>query len=219
MGTCFTKQKKWKEALKWFNKSVTANPKNSKAYHKRGNCNKELGKFVAAEVDYKQANSIDPSLNLKSEIRNLQKKAREEKKKDYYKILGVDKNATDKEIKKAFRKCTLKYHPDKQGGKTDEEKTEAENKFKECNEAYNVLSDPKKRQMVDQGIYNPDGQGGMGGGAHFNMSDLFGGMGGGGMPDIFQMFGGMGGGGRSRGGRSSGGNPFGGSQGFSFRFG
>ncbi len=64
---------------------------------------------------------------------------------DYYKILGVDKNADDKQIKKAYRKLALKYHPDKNKGNK-----QAEEKFKEINEAYTVLSDPEKRKKYDQ---------------------------------------------------------------------
>lgn len=66
--------------------------------------------------------------------------------KDYYKILGVDNNASKDEIKKAYRKLSMKYHPDRQGGKSEAEQKEAEEKFKEIAEAYSVLSDPKKKQ-------------------------------------------------------------------------
>ena len=59
-------------------------------------------------------------------------------KRDYYEVLGVSKNATDQEIKSAYRKLAVRYHPDKQAGKSDAEKKEAEEKFKECSEAYEV---------------------------------------------------------------------------------
>jgi len=83
-------------------------------------------------------------------------------KKDYYDILGIQKNASDAEIKKAFRRLAMKYHPDRtQGDK------ELESKFKEVQEAYEILSDPQKRAAYDQfghaGV--GDGQGGFGGGA------------------------------------------------------
>ena len=85
-------------------------------------------------------------------------------KRDYYKILEVSKNATDEELKKSFRKLSLKYHPDRQNGKSDEEKKSAEEKFKEIAEAYSVLSDKDKRRRYD--MFGPEGanqNGGFGG--------------------------------------------------------
>ena len=66
-------------------------------------------------------------------------------KRDYYEVLGVSKNATDEEIKKAYRKKAIQFHPDKNPGNK-----EAEEKFKEAAEAYDVLSNPEKRQRYDQ---------------------------------------------------------------------
>ena len=81
-------------------------------------------------------------------------------KKDYYEILGVSKTATDDELKKAYRKMAKKWHPDA----NPDNKKEAEKKFKEVNEAYEVLSNPQKRQMYDQfGTADPQ-QAGFGGG-------------------------------------------------------
>ncbi len=70
-------------------------------------------------------------------------------KRDYYEVLGVAKNATADEIKKAYRKLAIKYHPDKNPGDK-----EAEEKFKEAAEAYDVLSDSEKRQKYDQFGHN-----------------------------------------------------------------
>lgn len=93
--------------------------------------------------------------------------------KDYYEILGVDKNATPEEIKKAYRKMAMKHHPDKNGGDT-----EAEAKFKEAAEAYDVLSNNEKRQNYDRfgSSGNPFGGGNPFGdqyGHGFNMDDIF----------------------------------------------
>ena len=111
-----------------------------------------------------------------------------EQKRDYYEVLGVEKSATDEEIKKAYRKLAKKYHPDMNPGDK-----EAEKKFKEASEAYAVLSDHEKRSQYDQfGHAAFDGTGGFGaGGFDFTGADF---------SDIFgDLFGGMFGGGRTRG--------------------
>ncbi|KAI8619758.1 DnaJ domain-containing protein [Chytriomyces sp. MP71] len=104
-------------------------------------------------------------------------------KQTYYEILKVPKDASDEDIKKAYRKLALKWHPDR----NIDNKETADRKFKELSEAYEVLSDPKKRQIYDQ-----VGEEGLkGGAAGF---DFGGGGGGGGFPGGFQSFGGMPGG-------------------------
>jgi len=78
---------------------------------------------------------------------------------DYYEVLEISKNASGEEIKKAYRKLALKYHPDRNAGDKD-----AEDKFKLVNEAYQVLSDDNKRQIYDRyGKEGLSGQGGFGG--------------------------------------------------------
>lgn len=92
-------------------------------------------------------------------------------KRDYYDVLGVSKNATEDEIKKAYRKLAIKYHPDR-----NPDDAKAEEKFKEAAEAYDVLHDPQKRQAYDQfGFDGPAGAGGFGGfgGGGFSMDDIF----------------------------------------------
>ena len=113
-------------------------------------------------------------------------------KRDYYAVLGVDKNATEDQIKKAYRKIAIKYHPDRNPGDKN-----AEEKFKEAAEAYDVLHDPQKRQQYDQFGFDGPGMGGFGGGfsGGFSMDDIFSMFG-----DVFGGRGGFGGfgGGRSR---------------------
>ncbi len=96
-------------------------------------------------------------------------------KKNYYDILGVDKKATPDEIKSAYRKLAMKYHPDRNQGNA-----EAAEKFKEINEAHETLSDQQKRSAYDYELEHP-GMGGFGGGG-------FGGFGGGGFEDISDIF-------------------------------
>ncbi|SPO29810.1 related to tetratricopeptide repeat protein 2, dnajc7 [Ustilago trichophora] len=129
---------------------------------------------------------------LQRELRSAEIDLKRSKKKDYYKILNVTKTASESEIKKAYRKESLKHHPDKGG---DEEK------FKLCSEAYAVLTDENKRRRYDAGADDLEhdampgfgGMGGMGGGGvEVNLADLFAGGGMGGMGGGFG--GGMGGG-------------------------
>jgi molecular chaperone DnaJ len=108
-------------------------------------------------------------------------------KRDYYEVLGIDKNASDDEIKKAYRKAAVKYHPDKEGG--------SEEKFKEINEAYEVLKDNQKRQRYDQfghaGVGGNPGGGANGGnpfGGGFNSQNINFDFGDGGLGDIFSQF-------------------------------
>ena len=135
--------------------------------------------------------------------------------KDYYKILGLDKSATQDEIKKAYRKLAMKYHPDRNAGNKS-----SEEKFKEITEANEVLSDPDKRKKYDtlgsnwKQYQNTGGQGFGDFYSHFgggrgqsgstyefsgDINDIFGGMGGG-FSDFFESF--FGGGGRGFGGRT-----------------
>src|SRR5437870_9579307 len=90
-------------------------------------------------------------------------------KRDYYEILEVSRTATDDELKKAYRKQAIKYHPDKNPGDHS-----AEEKFKEAAEAYEVLSNPDKKARYDRfGHQGMSGNGGFGSGGGMNMQDIF----------------------------------------------
>lgn len=135
--------------------------------------------------------------------------------KDYYKTLGVERSASDQEIKKSYRKLAMKFHPDKNPGDT-----KAEDKFKEINEAYQVLSDPQKRARYDQlgdSYFNYQQSGGSPGSFNWeqwyntgqgagrrvqvdNLGDIFGG---GGFSDFFRMIFGDFGAGMNTGGRTT----------------
>jgi molecular chaperone DnaJ len=114
-------------------------------------------------------------------------------KEDFYKILGVDRNASDAEIKKSYRSLAMKHHPDRNKDNPEA----AEVKFKEINQAYEVLSDPKKRSAYDQfGHAGVDGSAGRGGAGAGDFGDIFG--------DMFgDIFGGRRGGGQQGGQRGS----------------
>jgi len=111
----------------------------------------------------------------------------EEKKRDIYEILGVSKNATKDEIKKAFRQLALKYHPDK----NPDNRKWAEEKFKEVAEAYEILNDNEKRQLYDRFGWDGVRRSGFSGFSNVDISDIFShfadflGGSGGGFGDIF----------------------------------
>ncbi|TPX38224.1 hypothetical protein SmJEL517_g00019 [Synchytrium microbalum] len=191
-----------------------------KLYLRRADSYCKLEKYEEALRDYTVADGIKPNDGeILNAIRSVQHTMKAAKRKDYYKILGLERGCSDSEIKKAYRTMALKYHPDKQANLTDAEKEEADTKFKLISEANSVLSDPKKKDLYDQGVDidgssasdGQSGMGGFGGGGGFEQDILRAFMqqqqGGGG--GFHSQFGGaqFGGGGQS--------DPFGGFGGFS----
>ena len=204
-ATTNSKIKKNELAVDDATKAIELDPFYIKAYSRRAESNYTLGgenRLKATIEDYKKILELQSESEDQNEIKKKLKQAevalKRAGRKDLYSILGVSQGADDDELRKAYRKMALKFHPDKQSGKSDEEKTEAESKFKEINEAYEVLSDKEKRERYDSGIdvqdlENPHAGGGGHGGIDPTMffqmfMNQHGGMGGG--MDDFAGFGG-----------------------------
>ena len=155
-------------------KAIEMNSEYAKAYFKKGDILLEMEKFQEAINEYNKVAEFAPQTpGLRQKLQNAKLELKKSKRKDLYKILGVKKDANENEIKKAYRKGAIVFHPDKQSGKTDEEKETAEKMFKDLGEAYSILSDPKKKQMYDEGQDVEEinqGGGGMGG---MNPNDIF----------------------------------------------
>ncbi|EPY52636.1 DNAJ/TPR domain-containing protein DNAJC7 family protein [Schizosaccharomyces cryophilus OY26] len=198
-ATVLLKLKKPEEALNDSNKALEIDSGYVKGFKTRAKAHEALEQWEDAVRDIQSAIDLDSGdSSLRQELRRLQLELKKSQRKDHYKILGVSKNATDAEIKKAYRKMALVYHPDKNAG---DEKAEA--KFKEIGEAYGILSDPESRRRFDSGA---DLEGGMG--AEGAGMDPY---------DILRTYQASGAGGFPGGGFGAGGFPGGGfySQGFS----
>ncbi|ROT38557.1 small glutamine-rich tetratricopeptide repeat-containing protein A [Sodiomyces alkalinus F11] len=224
---CKTKLKEYDDAIADCERAVSLDPSYTKARRTKANALGSAGRWEEAVREWKALQELEPEdRNIAKEVRRAELEFKKSQRKDYYKILGVDKNADDQQMKKAYRKLAIIHHPDK--NPNDEEAAE---RFKDIGEAYETLSDPQKRARYDSGDDLADmsdmfGGGGMGGmhGMHggidpeivFNMmggGGGFGGGGGGGFPGGggFSSFADGGGGGRR-------GGPFGGGGGRGFNF-
>lgn len=150
-GAAYIKLKKTAEALADFNKAIEFNHKYAKAYFRRAEIKMEQEEYEDALRDFQQVKQLEHDYpGLKEKYHECQRLYKKASKKDYYKILGVEKKASLDDIKKAYKKLALKWHPDKNIA-SEEQKKEAEKKFKEISEAYSVLSDPDKRKKYDMG--------------------------------------------------------------------
>lgn len=164
--------------------AIDADPEYVKAILKRAELYLDAERFQDAINDYETAKDKDPSnKDIREKLQQAKLELKKSLRKNYYKILEVEKTAGENEIKKAYKKMALKHHPDRVQG--EEEKKAAEARFKEIGEAYNILVDPQKRARYDSGQDLED-EGGMGdhGFGGFDPRDIFaqmfaGGMGGG----------------------------------------
>lgn len=184
------------EAISDCSLALTANQAYLKALLLRARCHGELEMYEECVRDYEQAQTQQKTAEVRQLLHEAKINLKRSKRKDYYKILGVGKQADAEEIKKAYRKRAMVHHPDRHSHASDAEQKEQEKKFKEVGEAYAVLSDAQKRMRYDQGK-DMDDMGGGGGGGHdmFDASQLF-------RHFNMEFGGGGGGGGCSRGGAS-----------------
>ena len=147
---CYYKIKDMFNALHDINASIKLNDKYWKSFQRRANINIRLKYSEQAKDDLRKVLELDPT---NREARNLLddilKEERKKGAKDLYMILGVNRNSTIDEIRRGFKKLAQKWHPDK-NLETEEKKIFAEKKFKEINSAYNILSDPYKREIYDK---------------------------------------------------------------------
>jgi DnaJ family protein C protein 7 len=186
-ATVAAKLKKFAESVSDCDEALKLDKDYLKAFLRRGRSYMEMEKYDEAIRDFEQINKMERGNH---EYRQLLATAKLElkksKRKDYYKILGVERSANEEEIKKGYRKRALVHHPDRHAGASEEEKKEHEKKFKEVGEAYGVLSDTKKRTRYDQGhdVDDLEGHGHGGFGADIDPNQIFqaffGGAGGGG---------------------------------------
>ncbi|CAM1505285.1 Fc.00g109220.m01.CDS01 [Cosmosporella sp. VM-42] len=211
---CKIKLKQFDGAIADCDQAIRLDPGYTKARKAKANAMGQAGRWEDAVKEWKSIQELEPEdRTIQKEIRKAELELKKAQRKDYYKIMGVEKTATPDEIKRAYRKMAVKLHPDKNPG--DEQ---AEEKFKDMQEAYETLSDPEKRARYDNGddLLDPNdmfGGGGMGGGMGgidpeilFSMMGNQGGFGGGGFRSQGGGFPGgaagfdFGGGGRQRGG-------------------
>jgi DnaJ family protein C protein 7 len=188
-----------KEAIQDCCKALELEPGYMRALQRRAKLYQDNDQHEEAVRDYEKMFSMEHTAENRELLSNAKKLLKMSKRKDYYKILGVSKDATDLEIKKAYRKKALICHPDRSPNATPEEKKEMEKSFKELGEAYSVLSDPQKKTRYDNGADLEDIMSGGGFDPNDIFASFFGGFGGG--PSF--SFGGGGPGGR-RGSRNRG---------------
>uniref|UniRef100_A0AAR2JFH4 J domain-containing protein n=1 Tax=Pygocentrus nattereri TaxID=42514 RepID=A0AAR2JFH4_PYGNA len=146
------KDRDYDAAYQLYTEALTIDPNNIKTNAKLY-CNRATAgaKYEEAVRDYEKVYHTEKTKEHKTLLKTAQLELKKSKRKDYYKVLGVSKDATEDEIKKAYRKRALMHHPDRHSGASAEVQKEEEKKFKEVGEAFTVLSDPKKKSRYDSG--------------------------------------------------------------------
>uniref|UniRef100_F6XJ31 DnaJ homolog subfamily C member 7 n=2 Tax=Ornithorhynchus anatinus TaxID=9258 RepID=F6XJ31_ORNAN len=150
-ATVNAKLRKLEDAIEDCTSAVRLDDSYIKAYLRRAQCYMDTEQFEEAVRDYERVCQTEKTKEHKQLLKGAQLELKKSKRKDYYRILGVDKNASDDDIKKAYRKRALMHHPDRHSGASAEVQKEEEKKFKEVGEAFTILSDPKKKTHYDSG--------------------------------------------------------------------
>jgi DnaJ family protein C protein 7 len=123
-----------RDAVKDCTDALKINGQYTKALIKRARCQYDLENYEEAVKDYEAALKMEKTVELKNALKDAKLQLKKSKRKDYYKILGINKSANEQEIKTAYRKRALVHHPDRHANASDEEKKEQEKKFKEIGE-------------------------------------------------------------------------------------
>lgn len=150
-ATVLFKMGKYNEAIADCTLALEKDPKYLKALQRRCKCFYELGQYKECVQDAEHIYKMDSSRENRNFLEEAKRLLKRSEVKDYYKILGITKNASTDDIKKAYRKRALVHHPDRHTNATQAQKLEQEKLFKEVGEAYGILSDPNKRQRYDRG--------------------------------------------------------------------
>jgi len=183
-ATAYSKLRRHEETVADCTSALELDEKYIKAYSRRAESLRILdGKenLQRAFNDYEKAMEFDSEAaqgSYKQKLRAIQAEIKRAGRKDFYKIMGLQKDATEDEIRKTYKKLALKYHPDRQSSKSEEQRKAAETLFKGINEAYECLLDKEKRAKYDAGVDpedldNPNASaGGCRGAGGFSQEDL-----------------------------------------------
>ncbi|XP_077502950.1 dnaJ homolog subfamily C member 7-like isoform X5 [Amblyomma americanum] len=150
-ATVCSKLNKLNQTVEDCTTAISLNEDYVKAYMRRAKTYMDLEMYEEAVRDYECIFRKDQTRENKRLLDQAKLALKKSKCKDYYKVLGIPKDATVDDIKKAYRKRALLHHPDRHSNASEDMKREQEKKFKELGEAYNILSDPKKRMRYDEG--------------------------------------------------------------------